>query len=552
VKRIVTILFFSFLFLINGYSQQYIFTNYSINNGLSQSVVNCIFQDSKGYIWAGTQNGLNRFNGETFDVYSYNPVDSCSISNNWIYSIAEDAAGNLWIGTKGGLNKYNAKQNNFKRIVYQTDFAYDVSQYCYDVIFLKNGYLLMNTPPLISVYNVEKESFIHFENRLEYDGAVKDVKIPTLEDTDDRIWVGSTTGLALFSLQNKEFSYFPFVLKNGDIFENVNVTALFKDKKANLWVGTTIGLFIFNSDSNRFEESRFLISQIEQVPFENTCIRAITEDKNGNLIIGTEGNGLFVISPESPGTVAIQNYTTGNSDLGHNIVQALVIDMSENLWIGTLQGISKTDLKKKKFNIYRNNNSPNSLDLLGNVIASLYKNDDDILWVGNWGQGLNLVNRKTGEVEHFSTRHSGNHFIPNDFVHVIFKDSEGEIWLGTRNGILIYDNPGNRFVDWKTYFKNSLLPNFNNVRIYMIIQDRDLNYWIGTQNGLYKINLKKSAVEVFQKELKANYQLSANLVYCLIEDSEGLIWIATVSGLDVYNPKTKKNKAFQKRRKRIE
>jgi ligand-binding sensor domain-containing protein/signal transduction histidine kinase len=549
VKRNVTILFFSFLFLINGYSQQYIFTNYSINNGLSQSVVNCIFQDSKGYIWAGTQNGLNRFNGETFDVYSYNPVDSCSISNNWIYSIAEDAAGNLWIGTKGGLNKYNAKQNNFKRIVYQTDFAYDVSQYCYDVIFLENGNVLMNTPPLISVYNLEKESFIHFENRLEYDGAVKDVKIPTLEDTDDRIWVGSTTGLALFSLQTNEFRYFPFVLKNGDIFENVNVTALFKDKKANLWVGTTIGLFIFNSDSNRFEESRFLISQIEQGPFENTCIRAITEDKNGNLIVGTEGNGLFVISPESPGTVAIQNYTTGNSDLGHNIVQALIIDKSENLWIGTLQGISKTDLKKKKFNIYRNYNSPNSLDLLGNVIASLYKNNDDILWVGNWGQGLNLVNRKTGEVEHFSTRHSGNHYIPNDFVHVIFKDSDGEIWLGTRNGILIYDKPGNRFIDWKTYFKNSLLPNLNNVRIYMIIQDRDLNYWIGTQNGLYKINLKKSAVEVFQNELDANYQLSANLVYCLLEDTEGLIWIATVGGLDVYNPATKKIKHFRKEEK---
>jgi ligand-binding sensor domain-containing protein/signal transduction histidine kinase len=549
MMRIITILFFSFLLFINGYSQEYIFTNYSINNGLSQSVVNCIFQDSKGYIWAGTQNGLNRFNGETFDVYNYNRNDSGSISNNWIYSIAEDAAGNLWIGTKGGLNKYNAKQNNFKRIVYQTDFAFDVSQYCYDVICLENGDIFINTPPLISIYNLEKESFTHFENRLEYDGAVKDVKIPALEDTDGKIWIGSTTGLTLFSLQTNEFSYFPFVLKTEVNVENINVTAIFKDKKSNLWVGTTIGLFIFNSDLNRFEESRFLIGQNEQVPFKNICIRAITEDKNGNLIVGTEGNGLFVISPESPGTVAIHNYTTENSDLGHNIVQSLIIDKSENLWIGTLQGISKTDLKKKKFNLYRKSNSPNSLDLLGNVIASLYKNDDGILWVGNWGQGLNLVNRKTGEVEHFSTRHSGNHYIPNDFVHVIFKDSEGEIWLGTRNGILIYDKPGNRFVDWKTFFKNSLLPNFNNVRIYMIIQDRDLNYWIGTQNGLYKIDLKKSAVEVFQKELDANYQLSANLVYCLIEDSEGLIWIATVSGLDVYNPATKKIRHFRKEEK---
>lgn len=548
MKRFISILIFKLLILINVYSQQYIFTNYSINEGLSQSVVNCIFQDSKGYIWAGTQNGLNRFNGETFDVYSYNPVDSNSISNNWIYSIAEDASGNLWIGTKGGLNSYNVKQNNFKRIVYQTNFARDVSQYCYDVICLKNGNILINTPPLITVYNIENESFTHFENRLEYDGAVKDVKIPVLEDSDNKIWIGSTTGLALYSLQTNEFSYFQFIDKSGDVIDDVNITALFKDKKGKLWVGTTVGLFSLNSGSNRFEESLFLAGLTENFSFKNTCIRTILEDKNGNLIIGTEGRGLFVISQFAQNQI-IQNYTTENSDLGHDIVQSLIIDQSENLWIGSLQGISKTDLKKKKFNLYRRNNSPNSLNLLGNVIASLYKNDDDILWVGNWGQGLNLVNRKTNEVEHFSTQHFGNHYIPNDFVHVIFKDSEGEIWLGSRNGILIYDKPGNRFVDWKIYFNKPGLPNFSNVRIYMIIQDRNSNYWIGTQNGLYKINRQKSEVEVFQKELDAEHRLSANLVYCLLEDSEGLIWIATVSGLDVYNPATKNIRHFRKEEK---
>ncbi len=103
------------------------------------------------------------------------------------------------------------------------------------------------------------------------------------------------------------------------------------------------------------------------------------------------------------------------------------------------------------------------------------------MWVGNWGQGLNLVNRDTREVEHFSSRHSGNHYIPNDFVHVIFKDADNQIWLGTRNGILIYDKPKNRFVGWREYFNNTLLPDFRNVRIYMIIQDRNLNYWIGIQ-----------------------------------------------------------------------
>lgn len=549
MKQLFGILIFSFILLANGYSQQYIFTNYSINNGLSQSVVNCLFQDSKGFIWIGTQNGLNRFNGETFEVYSYNPADSGSISNNWIYAIAEDTSGNLWIGTKGGLNKYLADQNKFQRISYQSGFNYDVTQYSYDISCLSNGHILINTPPVISIYDPQKESFTHFQNKLGYDGSVKDVKIPIIEDADGKIWVGSTKGLTAFSLQTKEFSYFSFSNIRGDLISNVNVTALYKDKKRMLWAGTTSGLFSYNTVKNQFEESKFTFDSPKRNVFENTCIRTILEDKNGNLIVGTEGKGLYVVSPYWQNPITIENYTSENSEIGHNIVQSLIIDRSENLWIGTLQGISKTDLKKKKFNLYRRSNSPNSLNLLGNVVASLYKDDDGTLWVGNWGQGLNRINRKTSDVEHFSSQQNGNHHIANDFIHVIFKDADRRIWLGTRNGILIYDKPSNRFVPYLEYFKNPALPAFNQVRIYMIIQDRASNYWIGTQNGLYKINLENSTVEVFQKELDVNHQLSSNLVYCLLEDSGGLIWIATVSGLDVYNPVTNKIKHFRKEEK---
>lgn len=493
----------------------------------------------------GTQNGLNRFNGETFDVFSYNPVDSGSISNNWIYAIAEDPSGNLWIGTKGGLNQYVVSQNKFNRISYHTNFTHDITRYAYDLNCLNDGKILVNTPPVISIYDPEKKGFAHFQTKLAYDGAVKDVKIPVLVDGNGQIWIGSTRGLAKFSLESKEFSYFSFQNKNGAATEDVNVTALFKDKAGKLWVGTTTGLFNFNSVSKRFEEARFSLSPTSEFPLHNSCIRSIVEDKSGNLIIGTEGNGLYVLSLYSQNPVAIQNYRTENSEIGHNIIQSLLIDRSENLWIGTLQGISKTDLKKKKFNILRNSNSPNSLNLLGNVIASIYQDDEGFLWVGNWGQGLNRINRKTNDVECFSSQMSGNHWISNDFIHVIFEDTDHHIWLGTRNGIMIYDRPHHQFVPWTEFFKNQALPDFRNVRISMIIQDKSLNYWIGTQNGLYKIDLKKSAVEVFQEELNTDHQLSGNLIYCLLEDSEGLIWIATGSGLDVFNPVTQKIKHFR-------
>jgi len=490
-----------------------------------------------------------RFNGQTFEVFSYNPRDSTSISNNWIYAIAEDHNGDLWIGTKGGLNKYVFARNKFERIAYQPDFMFDVSRYCYDVICLASGNLLVNTPPLISVYVPSRKSFTQFQSKTEYDGAVKDVRIPVIEDPDGKIWIGSTRGLAGFSPRTTEFTYYQFVRSKGSRLKDANITTLYRDKKGILWAGTTAGLFYFNSASDYFEEFRLAEDKSGFLTFENSCIRTMIEDKNGNLIIGTEDKGLFVLSSSGHSKVTVQNYTSENSEIGHNIVQSLIIDHSENLWIGTLQGISKTDLKKKKFRIYRKSNSPNSLDLQGNVIASLYKDDAGTLWVGNWGQGLNLVNRSTGKVEHFSTLQTGNHKISNDFIHAIFQDTDHRIWLGTRDGILIFDKARNQFFPWYEYFRNPILPTFNHVRIYMIIEDRDCNYWIGTQNGLYKINLKKPRVEIFQKELDESHQLSSNLVYNVLEDSDGLIWIGTVGGLDKYNPVTQKIKHFRKEEK---
>jgi ligand-binding sensor domain-containing protein len=117
-----------------GFSQQYFFSDYSIEKGLSQSVVNDLLQDSEGYIWAGTQNGLNKFNGYSFRVYASDPEDTTSISTNWIYSINEDKDGNLWIGTKSGLNRYIRKENKFERITDKATSSLNISGFVYDAI----------------------------------------------------------------------------------------------------------------------------------------------------------------------------------------------------------------------------------------------------------------------------------------------------------------------------------------------------------------------------------------------------------------------------------
>jgi len=520
-----------------SFSQQIFFSHYSIEEGLSQSVVNCMFQDSKGFIWIGTQNGLNKFNGYSFEIYTLNPTDTNTISNNWIYSIHEDHEGNLWIGTKGGLNKFIRNEKKFQRLYYKTGFQYDLSVYPYDALVARNGDILINTPPVLTIFNPKKETFSHYTSALEYDGAVKEIHTPIMEDSDGLIWVASTRGLASFNLNTKKFTYYLQNQKNNNSISDNMTTALYQDKKGNIWVGTERGLNVYNNTTGIFK--KYFNDPKDEFSLSSNVIRTIIEDKSGNMWIGTEGGGLNKMSVSKEGKTVFERIKSENSSLSHNIVLDLIIDKSENLWAGTLQGISKTDLKKQKFVLYRKSDPPHSIDLLGNVIASIYKDDNGIIWIGNWGQGLNLFNRKTGKVEHFSSLLSGNHYLPNDFVHVIYEDKDKHVWIGTRDGILIYNKNKHCFNRLTEYFANAKLPDFLGVRIYMIIQDRNRNYWIGTQSGLYKINIANATSERYSLEAPADKRISANLVYSMLEDRDGQIWIATVNGLDVYSPTTK-------------
>nr|WP_321354552.1 two-component regulator propeller domain-containing protein [uncultured Draconibacterium sp.] len=538
MKRLCCLLIFNFALLSYAFSRELTFSNYSINEGLSQSVVNCLFQDSLGYIWVGTQNGLNRFDGEHFRIYRYLPNDSFSLSNNWIYAISEDRQGNLWIGTKGGLNKYLREKDCFERINYNTGYDPEVSTHSYNNLLLSNGKMLVHTPPVISVFEPEAQQFSHFQSDVLFDPAIKDVQLPVLEDREGTLWTGCTEGIAVFSFPEEEFTCYPFLYSSGDTVEQANVTELFQDSKSRIWAGTTEGLYLFNREKKGFEEHVFALTSSEEFSF-STCIRSIVENQSGQLIVGTEGNGIFILTEES-GQYFIENLTSENSGLAHNIVQSLLIDKSENLWVGTLAGISKTDLKMDKFRLFRDGNSPTSVDLQGNVIAGMLKNDDGKLWIGNWGQGLNIVDPENNEVEHFSSQESGSHYLPNDFVHVVFKDQEGVIWLGTRDGISIWNEQKRLFEDWRQFFNRPDWPALENTRIYHIIQDTNDRFWIGTSVGVFLVAQKSDEVIRFDQQEEGSRKISSNLIYTLLEDSDGLIWMATIGGLDVYNPATDK------------
>jgi PAS domain S-box-containing protein len=184
--------------------------------------------------------------------------------------------------------------------------------------------------------------------------------------------------------------------------------------------------------------------------------------------------------------------------------------------------------------------NPNSIDLLDNVIASVYEDADGKLWIGNWGKGLNILERATKEVIHYSSELSGRKHIPENHVHVIFKDSNSRIWLGTRNGVVIFDDNRNLFIPVQDYFNAPDLNFFNNNRVYCILEDTRDNIWIGTGNGIIIIDTEAKTSTLLQAGVESTLTISNNLVYSLLEDREQNIWIATSNGLNRYVPSEKR------------
>ena len=534
-KNWVFAIFLLFVFHMVSTAQQSVFSHYSVNNGLSQSVIKCIFQDSKGYIWFGTQQGLNRFNGYSFDNYLNIPADSNSISDNWIYSITEDNEGDIWIGTRNGLNKYIQKTGHFKQYLYQAGVPNSISgNYIYGLSKDTQGNILANTAAALNIINPQTLAITKFVNPLVTGNEISDEGRPILQTRDGNIWMATAEGLWYFDPTKKQF-HLSDKLANRNLLSNQNITALMEDSQDNLWLGTQDGL-------NRMNLKNFAVSHYSLDPKRkgspNTnFIRSIREDKNRRLWIGTNGGGLFRLSFNSDFKISEQiNFSASDQNTGnlsHNIVLSLLIDQSNLLWIGTLNGIDKIDLKKSKFNLYRRSHDYRSVDLLDNVIASIYKDQQNNIWIGNWGSGLNILDRSTNKVTHYTSQSRGNAHISNNFIHVIHEDSKNRIWIGTRDEINLFDKVNKRFLPIRQYFNGDKLPDFKNIRVNDILEDSAGFFWIATQNGLYKLDVENQKFEIFLQGT-GEQNVSSNLVYRLIEDASRNIWIGTTQGLDKY------------------
>lgn len=552
---------FSLFFLTSlyGFSQNYNFKEYNVENGLAQSTVNCIYQDSRGYLWIGTAgDGVCKFDGLNFENFG----EKDGLSGHIITDISEDDEGNLWFSsTWGGMCKYNGKKfqiysnkkakgassifelvySHKKKLLYFTAnnrlFTYKngftneikLTQNKINYLYIDKKDNLWITTNNEIIYLTEKDTFfINSSNGLPF----KNINT-VIEDELGDYWIGSNTGIVKLLAGSIDYkNEFEFIEFDHELSKLPINCALF-DKDNNLWFGTkNKGLIKYNQNTfKQFTKKNGL---------SDNHILSLHEDKNGNLWIGTSGGGLLkysdlpftyydnidglnnstifaILKDENSiwvGTLndgvyqyntitkEVKNYNTSNI-LKSNSIRSIIKDKLNNIWIASTNGLYKYN--NGKFSVFSTSDG-----LPSNDIKSLLEDGKGNIWIGTNGKGLCVYNGQSFKWYKGKLTHG--------YVHSLYEDSKGSIWIGTGMGL-------NRY-------KNGVFSNYRHVKAFCnsyissITEDKHGNMWFGTDRCI--VNYNGTEFKAFTEK----DGLTSTVIYLLATDNNGNVWSGTNKGVD--------------------
>lgn len=589
MKRLEFVLMTIFTFMFHQGSGQYInvyLDNLGTDEGLSQGTVKVIFQDSKGFMWFGTQDGLNRYDGYEFIIYRNNTSDSNSISDNSILSIAEDSEKTLWIGTNGGgLNRYKSSDDKFLRYSLKSkskisNNADIITKICPD----KNGILWLGTMGAgVYRFNSKNGTFISYINNPLNKNCISNNNILDLKLIDNILWIATETGLNKFDIKKGTIEQY---LKENTIYQIAN------NNEEILWLASKEGLVEFNTILNK--EKTHINSGVKQgsslrntlgLVFKNDSILycyqfnkhlktfniktkkvndLIFNEKNNNkdyrkygihsilitkdnlLWMGTNGIGVNFYSPNAKPFEYIFSKDFSQGILSFSSIRAIYKDQQDNLWIGGYGGldivneeeykISKKLISTNKSDEYVINKS--NLQVNSNIYELMEdKKNPNIIWIGSEGSGLYKYNTLINTINNLPSSETNDlkkYSLNGKIVFSLFQDDMGTLWIGTEKGLDKFEPSKNEFIhiikNSKKY-KNSSLGFINE-----IFEDASKNMWIGTSlGGIILIKANKKDTLFYEHDINKPNSLSNNRVNCIYQDRNRNIWIGTNQGLNCYD-----------------
>jgi len=526
------------------------FERISLEQGLSQSTVFSMLQDSQGFMWFGTENGLNKYDGYNFTVYKHDPDDPNSLGGNWIQTLLEDGSGMLWIGTSdGGLDRYDRKLDQFTH--YRND-PNDPSSLSNDEITAiyqdRDGDLwigtggggldrLVPTTPAAGQalseaegFDQENERFVHYQNDPEDPNSLSSNAVSTIYvDQKGTLWIGTEDGgLNWFDSENERWWHYVNDPSDPHSLSHNSITAISEDQSGALWVGTGGGgLERFDQENERF--IHYQHDPDDPQSLSSNEITAIYQDREGVLWIGTYSGGLNRFVPETETFAHYQNVPGDPHSLSSNIVLSIFQDREGVLWFGTIGGgVNKLNVERWNFVHYKNDPSnPNSLG--DNMVRVFYEDSDGALWVGTMFGGVDRFDRETGSWRHFRHDPDDPDSLSNNFVSAIYRDRSGVLWIGTASGLDKFEPETETFRHYQAEPDGPPGSPSNNVRT--IYDGQAGEFWIGTKGGLYRFDRQEESwSDPYRHDPGDPDSLSDDWVFSFMEDRQGRIWIGTLSG----------------------
>ncbi|MEL7118196.1 MAG: two-component regulator propeller domain-containing protein [Bacteroidota bacterium] len=482
-----------FIFLASLNAQMKRFDHLDVENGLSQNTVNCIFKDTRGYLWIGTNDGLNKYDGYSFKVYKNKVEDPFSLSNNKVYCMLEDKSGTLWIGTSNGLNVYNKNKDHFEAL---------------------------------PGYPQAKNLNGHFIRSL-------------FEDSKGVIWVGTLgQGLLKWSPNEQAFVKVPLKINPTDSEGNNEISSIFEDQKGNFWV-TSKSSGVFQLDRNSLQ-CRYFPFQTEYA--SNAGSKVFFEDQAGQLWVTTEGQGVFYLEKESN---SFQQFNLLPNNPRNRVVKGIIEDEYGHLWLGTDGGgIFIYDPQTKNIQNLRYDFN-NSSSIGSNGIYTLFKDDQGIIWIGTFDGGVSIFNKHNKLFNHLSVDARSGKGLSHRSVLCFLEDHQNRVWLGTDGGGLNCFYPKSQKFEYYDHL-SSEENNINNKVITSLHEDEQHRIWLGTYRGGLQCFIPGQGItKVFLKDKEDPFSIRDNDVWSIVQDKNNHFWIGTLGGLDHFDPETETFKHIQ-------
>jgi signal transduction histidine kinase/ligand-binding sensor domain-containing protein/DNA-binding response OmpR family regulator len=541
VKLSVLFAVFSFFIIspLNSQNSKYVFSRLDINNGISDNWIKCIYKDSKGFIWFGTDNGLNRFDGYNFEIFQQNGEDSTSIADNDINAITGDKNGNLWIGTGGGISELNCETFKFRKI----NLVPSSPLVCQDINYITamstdtEGNILIGTHNGVIYFSQKINSFRHILIDEQSCSSQLNNITAIAPDKSGSFWIGTANGFVIkFNENSNSIEKFEsFRESNG---KSGSISKLFVDDENNLWVADVNGLYLFNIDKNSWDNN-FQKKYGEK--FRNPHISGIDQNKDHLIWVTTDGNGVFIIDKGASDLVNIKNLPYDEGSLSSNGLSSLYCDESGIVWIGTSKkGVNFYKNNVRKFRLFRNYpTEPNSLS--NNDVDCITEDSKGNIWVGTNGGGLNFYNRKTDRFDHFVSQKGKSNTLSSNIIVSIFEDSEKKIWIGTYFGGLNCLDPETGKVK-VFHHSESDSSTLSDDRIWSICEDSRKNLWVATlTNGLNMLDRKTGK---FRRVNTQNSPICFNYINSIATDEIDNLWISSAHGLIYYYPLLNRSKCY--------